>query len=360
MRVHFDIGHPAHVHLFKHAIWSLAGDGHTVAVTSREKEVTTDLLDAYDIEHTVLSRKRPGTLGTVTEWGLRELRTIRFARRFDPDVVVSRILPTSAHAATLADSACVIVNDTENVETMAKFTAPMIDYWCTPESYQDDYGEGHRRHAGVQELAYLHPNWFEADREGLREHGVDPDEPYFVLRFVSNEAYHDDNRQGIRTETKCALVDRLSERGTVYVSSEGDVPPELEANVVPVPPEDVLDLLAEANLMVTDSGTMATEAALLATPTVRYESPHEQGTLGAFVELESHGLIEQTTDQDEVERRALDLADSPDAEARWRATRDAYLEEATDVTRYMLDLVEEAAGYEERGDRQVREETVDD
>lgn len=343
MRVHFDVGHPAHVHLFKNAIRSLSNEGHTVAVTSREKEMTTDLLEAYDLEHTVLSRKGSGTLRTVSEWCLRGLRTVRFARRFDPDVVVSRVLPTSMPAAKLAGAATLMVNDTEDVETLAPFIAPLVDYWCTPESYQDDYGDGHRRHAGVQELAYLHPNWFSVDRAMLREHGVEPDEPYFVLRFVSNEAYHDGNRQGIRTRTKREIVERLSERGTVYVSSEEDLPPGFDGHEVPVPLEAIHDLLAEANLMVTDSGTMAIEAALLATPTVRYESPDAYGTLGAFVELESHDLVEQVTDQEALARRARDLAQSPDATSRWLRRRDRYLEETTDVTRYMLDLIEEAA-----------------
>jgi predicted glycosyltransferase len=343
MRVHFDVGHPAHVHLFKNAVRSLAGTGNRVAVTSREKEVTTDLLDAYGIEHTVLSSQGSGTFATVSEWGLRELRTLRFARRFDPDVVVSRLVPTAVHGAKAAGAASVVFADTENVEHVARVTAPLVDYFCTPESYRHDYGKHHRRHPGVQELAYLHPDRFEPDRELLRDHGVDPEEPYFVLRFVTNEAHHDADREGFGSATKRDVVADLSEHGTVYVSSEGDLPPGLDGHEVPVPPEAIHDLLAEADLMATDSGTMATEAALLGTPTVRYESPAAEGLLGAFVELESHGLVEQVTDEAAVKRRAVELATSPDAGRQWRERRDRYLEEATDVTDYMLEVIEEAA-----------------
>ena len=343
MRVHFDVAHPAHVHLFKNAIRTLARDGHTVAVTSRRKEVTTDLLDAYDIEHTVLSSQGSGTLATVAEWGLRELRTLLFARRFDPDVVVSRLVPTAVHGAKVAGAESVVFADTENVEHVARVTAPLVDYYCTPQSYQKDYGRRHRRHAGVQELAYLHPDWFEPDREVLRAHGVDPEEPYYVLRFVTNEAHHDADRQGFAAAAKRDLVADLSEHGTVYVSSEGDLPPDLGGHEVPVPPEAIHDLLAEADLMATDSGTMATEAALLGTPTVRYESPAAEGLLGAFVELADSGLVEQFTDEASVRRRALELATSTEAGREWRERRDRYLEGATDVTEYMLDVIEEAA-----------------
>ena len=40
MRVLFDMGHPAHVHLFKNIIKKLTADGHEVKITARDKEVT--------------------------------------------------------------------------------------------------------------------------------------------------------------------------------------------------------------------------------------------------------------------------------------------------------------------------------
>lgn len=343
MRVQFDVAHPAHVHLFRNAIESLAGDGHTVAVTAREKEMTTDLLDAYGIEHTVLSSRRSGTIGTVTEWGLRELRTLRFARRFDPDVVVSRLVPTAVHGAKVAGAASVVFADTENVEHVARVTTPLIDHFCTPESYQHDYGANHRRHPGVQELAYLHPDRFTPDREVLEAHGVDPDEPYYVLRFAQLDAHHDGERRGLLPETKRELVEELSELGTVYVSSEGDLPPGLDGHEMPVPPAEIHHLLAEADVLATDSVTMATEAGLLGTPAVRYEAPAVEGVLGALVEIESRGLVDLTTEDDALKRRTLELAASDEAAEEWTEKRDRYLEDSIDVTGYMLDVIEEAA-----------------
>lgn len=343
MRVYFDVGHPAHVHLFKNAIRTLRDEGHEVAVTSREKEVTTDLLDAYDIDHTVLSVQGEATWELLAEWTLREFRTVRFARRFDPDVVVSRIVPPAVHAAKLVGAASVVFADTEDVRNVARVTAPLVDYWCTPESFQDDYGRRHRRHAGVQELAYLHPDWFEVDRDSLREHGVDPDAPYAVLRFVSMRAHHDVGRNETSAETKRALVERLSEYGDVYVSAEGELPPELAEFESPVPPEAMHDLLAAADLMVTDSWTMATEASLLATPTIRSIPSEDDRLMGVFEELACYDLVELIADDDEVLRRAVELAESPDAEAEWTERRDRYLAATTDVTAYMLDVIEEAA-----------------
>ncbi len=346
MRVLFDIAHPAHVHLFKHAIRELAREDHAVCVISREKEVTTQLLDAYGIEHTVLSSKGTYKLSLLTEWSMRELRTLKFALAFDPDVIVSRVVPTAVHAATLTGAGSVVFSDTEHSWKIARLIAPLTDYWCTPESFNDDYGRPHHRHKGFHELAYLHPNWFTPDRERLREYGVDPDEPYFVLRFVSMGAHHDVSRNGLSAETKRRLVEELSAHGTVYISSEGPLPDDLKAYEVPIPPEAIHDLLSEAKLMVTDSETMATEAALLGTPTIRSNSHAENDVLGIFVELEERELVISTADETAARETALELATSSTASEEWTERRDKLLDETIDVTEYMLEVIKNAAGGE--------------
>ena len=47
MKILIDIGHPAHVHYFKHFIWTMREKGHTIYITSRNKEVAFSLLEYY-------------------------------------------------------------------------------------------------------------------------------------------------------------------------------------------------------------------------------------------------------------------------------------------------------------------------
>ena len=347
MRVLFDVTHPAHVHLFKGAIGELEDEGHAVRVTSREKEITTELLDAYDIEHTVLSRKGSRKLELAGEWALRELRTLRVARAFDPDVVVSHLSPSAVHAARLVGAESVVFNDQEHPDTVPRLTAPLTTAYCTPASYGADRGEPHRRYDGFHELAYLHPDRFEPDRGTLRAHGVDPDEPYFVLRFVSMGAHHDVGERGISSATRRRLVEALSERGPVYVSTESPLPASLSANRLPVPPAAMHDLLAEASLLVTDSATMAMEAGVLGTPVVRSNSIDEDGNFGNLAELAAYDLVESVSD-DRVVEVARRIATDPDADDRWSERRDRLLEDCIDVTAYILEVVREVAGEERR------------
>lgn len=340
MRALFDVSHPAHAHLFKHAIAALEADGHDVRVISREKEVTTSLLDAAGVDHTPLSARGDGPLSLAGEWVGRELRVLRTALGFDPDVVVSRLNPAAVHAATVTGATSIIFHDTEAAGALARATLPLADVVCTPAAIEETWG-GQRRYDGFQELAYLHPSRFDPDPEALRREGVAVDDPYTVLRLVAGDAHHDYGNRALSSEGVDRVVDALSDLGPVYASveDEADRPPGTEP--LPVPPEDLHDLLAFADCYVGDSNTTAVEAGLLGTPAIRYDT-FGAGALANFVELEAeYALVRSTGDEDElidmVERAATDPAGVNEA---WERRRNAVLAEKVDVTGYMLDLID--------------------
>lgn len=344
MRALFDVSHPAHVHLFKHAIDELDREGHAVRVLSREKEVTTELLDAAGIEHRPLSRKGESPLALAREWLGRELRVLRAVQRFDPDIVVSRLNPAAVHAARLTSTPSVVFHDTEAAGTLASWTLPLADVVCTPAAL-DERWSGQRRYQGYQELAYLHPSRFDPEPQALREAGVPVDEPYSVVRLVAGDAHHDYGNDALPGAVRDCVVDVLGELGPVYASVEADgtVPDGTEP--LPVPPERLHDLLAFADCYVGDSNTTAVEAGLLGTPALRYDTFGE-GTLQNFVELESeYGLVQSTGDGERLVELVKGVARQPDAAAaRWREARNRLLAEKVDVTGYMLDLLELEVG----------------
>jgi predicted glycosyltransferase len=51
MRIVVDIGHPAHVHLFKNFVWEMQKRGHEILITASKKEVSLRLLDAYGFDY---------------------------------------------------------------------------------------------------------------------------------------------------------------------------------------------------------------------------------------------------------------------------------------------------------------------
>jgi len=337
-----DVTHPAHVHLFRNAITALEERGHEVSVASREKDVTTELLDAYGIEHTPLTGKQTGRFALPREWVSRELRLFRFMRATSPDVVLSHLNPAAAHVSRALGVPNVVFHDTEVAGLVERFTAPFAEVVCTPAEFDREVPVRQLRYEGFHELAYLHPARFEADPQPLYEAGIDPYEPFSVVRLVAMDAHHDHGSGGFSREQVADLVEGLSEHGDVYVTGENDLPDELGAYEAPTPPEAMLDLLAFADLYVGDSGTMATEAGLLATPAVRYNPLDSE--MSVFEELAEYGLVTSTMDADEAVERALTLAADPDAGARWRRRRRELLAEKVDVTALAVELAEEVGG----------------
>ncbi len=356
MKVHFDVGHPAHVHLFKHAIDEVEARGHETLVTSREKEVTTQLLDAYGVDHVPISEKGTSTLDLAKEWIVRELKLVWHARRFDADVVVSHFNPSAAHAAAVTGAESVVFNDDEVAAgSLGMVTHPFASAVVTPSCFREDLGEAHRTYEGFHELAYLHPDRFEPDPEGLEARGVAVDEPYYVLRFVAWGAHHDVGESGFSRRAKRELVEFLDERGTVYITSEDPLPGEFEEYRLPVPPEDVHDLLYYADGYVGDSQTMALEAGILGTPAVRSNSFAASDDVSNVVHLEeTYGLLRSFGDERAAVETVKELVDDPRTQDRWNDRREALLEECVDVTDAIVDVVLELGG-DERG----RERTED-
>ena len=344
MNVHFEVGHPAHVHLFKHAVSELNARGHETLVTARETEVTTDLLDAYGIDYRVLSKQGETTPRLLLEWTLRELKLIRAIRKFDSDVVVSHLSPVAAQAARVTGTPSVTFTDDEvATRSLSKLTLPFTSRVCTPACFEMDFGEKHRRYDGYHELAYLHPDRYEPDPRPLREHGVAVDEPYFILRFVSWAAHHDVGETGISTEGKRELVEYLSEHGRVYITSESPLPASFEEYRLPVPPELIHHLLFYADGYIGDSQTMAIEAGVLGTPAIRTNSFVGSADLSTFRELESHGLVYNLNEERAAIEKMKTFIEDPDTAAKWERRRSQLLAEREDVTDVVVEETLETA-----------------
>lgn len=345
MRLLFDILHPAHVHVFKHAIRELGARGHQVAITLREKDIARQLLDEYGFEYRVLSHKRTGA-GLALEFAERGFRLWRVIDEFRPHFLAGIMGPSIAAVGRLRrvaarDRARVAVfYDTEIAKLTNAFAYPLADYVCTPDCYQGAVRGNHIRYPGYHELAYLHPDRFTPDPEMVRARGIDPTAPYFVVRFVSYEASHDLTTRGLPLERKVALVRALSRHGRVLITSEAELPPDLMPYRAPVPVQDIHHVLAFARLLVGESATMASECAVLGVPAI-YVSPLGRGYTDD--EEQRYGLVHNFTGarfQEDFVATAERLVADPELGVKARSARARLLADKVDVTAWMLDFFE--------------------
>jgi predicted glycosyltransferase len=337
MRVLVDMGHPADVHFYKYTIWRLQDRGHEVLISARDKDVTLALLDHYSFLYRTLSASGSGLWGLFREFLQREWALLRLIREFTPDIVTDVGGTFIVPVCRLLGKPSVVFTDTEHVKIDRYLTYPRAGVVCTPQCFKLDFGRHHVRYAGYQELAYLHPDYFRPDPAVLDELGVSAGEPFIVLRFVAWKAGHDLGQHGFSLSLKREAVKTLSRYGKVFITSEAELPAEFEPFRITVPPHRMHDILAYARLYIGEGATMASEAALLGTPSVYVNTL----SVGYLEEMQrQYELAFCYSDAGQGIGKAVELLTKRDLRAEWQAKRTKLLQEKGDVTAFMVELIE--------------------
>jgi hypothetical protein len=339
LKLLFEVTHPKHVHLFRHAIEELRRRGHDIRITARRKDITTDLLDAFGLEYECISERTGGISSLAKELIVRDWRLWKIARRFRPDIIIGRVGTSAAHVGFLIRRPVLVFEDTEHAWLQQWITFPLTTRIFTSMHYEKDWGRKHDRYASFDELAYLHPKRFRPDPEIANQFGIRADGPYILVRFVSWQAAHDDPRMSANDAEREHLVRRLEAHGRVWISSEGPLPDSIAPNRLPTPPHQFHHILAFARLYFGDSTTVGCEAALLGVPAV-VANPLYCGYLRRLEmcyelcnQFDSFGPA-----IDEAERLLTD----PSLPRLCQERRNRLLDRESDLTEWMVDRIEAA------------------
>ncbi len=339
MRILVEILHPAHVHFFRNAVRKWRERGDEVLVLSRDKDVAKQLLDAYGIPHISISKLGRHKWQLGVELLVRDGRMLKHALRFSPDVLVGIMGVSIAPVGRLLRRPAVVFYDTENATITNRFVYPLAHSVCTPQCYQGVVRGRHVAYPSYHELAYLHPVHFTPDPGVVARAGVDPNSSYFLLRFVSWQASHDLGEQGLGRDLQKRLVALLQPHGRVLISSEQPLPDGFEPLRFSAPPEDMHHFIAHARMLIGESATMASEAAVLGVPafyiadTGRGYTDEQQDRYGLV-----HNYKRSQSDQALLEIQRL-LA-MPDLAAVSASLRRRLLQERIDTTDWMMRYVD--------------------
>ena len=340
LNVCFTIRHPARVHLYKNPIGILEESGHNVDTFVVRSDIITELLDNYGIDYQVLANDSSSLPRLFFEQAKVETKLLAKSLAVHPDVMVDGVAAT--HVAKLVGAKSVIFSDTGHAEFTQKLSFPFVDRICTPERYHGEVGEKRVTHRSYHELAYLHPNRFEPDPSVLDEIGLDPDDRFVVLRTVGWDAIHDIGKSGF--DSLMDVIDTLEATGAeVLITSEDPLPESAEPYRISVEPHRIHHLMYYADLFIGESGTMASESAVLGTPAVYVSSIR----LGYLDELEDRfGLVFNYSGPERQRnglQKAVSILEDYD-EGVWTERRRTMLEEKVDMTDVILEQITELYG----------------
>ena len=337
MNVLIQLSHPAHFHLYKLVAKNLIDNSHKVLFVIKSKDILEQLLQNAGLPYVNINQHahRGSKLGILWDMLMREWRIVRLCRKHKIDLLTGST-PDIAHAGWWLHKWRVNTgeDDLAVVPAFAKIASPFIQSFVAPDPCDAGQIEPKTAHyPGYHELAYLHPNHFTPDPEIVRSYGIpvlpldhstnsslqpETAQPYFILRFASLNAHHDNGIKGINTEVAQRLINILSPHGRIYITSERPLEPQFEQYRIHINPLDMHHVMAFASLYIGDSQTMAAEAGVLGVPFVRFND--FVGRIGYLRELEDkyelgYGIHASVLADDSPIRRADGSAQPSGVEA---------------------------------------------
>lgn len=344
MKIVVDINHPAHVHYFKNFIWEMQKKGHEILITASEKDISYTLLDNYGFSYVKIGNYGKSILQKMINIPVLDLKMFLAVRKFRPDLFLGFGSIRAAHVSKVMRKPYVAFDDSEPSPFEHILYVPFADAILTPTSFRKNFGRKHHFYNGYIELSYLHPYYFSPNPSSLEIIGENPDSRFVLMRFVAWNAMHDVGKKGFDLASKIRAVKEISKEMNVYISAEGVLPKELEPYKIKIPPEKIHDILYYSQMLIGDSQTMTTEAALLGTPAIRCNSFVGEHDMGNFIELEcDYGLIFNFSDSKLAIDKALVLLKEPHLKLNWAEKRKELLKNKIDVTSFMVEYIENFA-----------------
>ena len=342
MNILIDIGHPAHVHLFKNAAKDLEKHGHKVFFSVRYIPVAKRLMEIYGMNPYVdLGKKEDSLIGKAKTVLHQDLTMLRFVQKEKIDLGISSGIVLS-HVSKLSKMKSIIFDDDDDSAEplVVKFGHPFAAATFTPDSITRKTPKT-IYYAGTHELAYLHPNRFTPDPSILSKAGIAEGERFFIMRFVAFKGHHDINQGGLSLEQKQKLIDLLKPYGRVIITSERPIEPEFEQYRLPVPPEEIHSLMAYASMFLGDSQTMTSEAAILGVPALKCNT--FAGRLSVPNELEQKYGLCYAYHPDDFEKfydHVKRLLEDEHTKEEWAEKRKRFLADKIDVTAFFTWFIE--------------------
>lgn len=330
----FFIVHPAKFYLFKETINRLLKNGCKVDVLIISKDVLENLVkeEGWDYRNLFPKGRKINFLPpkltaifsaliTVIKLFWYLLLNKRYKRFITDDILV---IP----GYILSIPTYLFIDNDYHTLSFGRYLLSFASKIIAPESTKIGKFEYKKiSFKGNKAIAHLTPKYFTPNKNILNA----VEEKYFFLRLAKLNAIHDDGENnGIIDENLDRIIEQLNDFGQILISAERELPPKYEKYRLNINPKDVAHYINFASLVITDSGTMATEAAVLGVPNILLNNLAEK--CGVHRELKNRfGLQHYYDNFEDAYIKIVELLKEEDLRFRWEDSKRNFLKYIDDL-----------------------------
>jgi uncharacterized protein len=337
-------GHPSQYLFLRQTIKTLTTKGHNTDILIKSKDILENLIinDGFKY-HNILPKERKNNKFSIF-WSMlkRDFRLYKFVRKKHYDLFIGTD-PSLAHIGFLKKVSIIttLEDDSDVIPMIVKTTYPFTSTILTPEVCNvGKYTYKKTGYNGYMKLSYLHPSIFVPDFNKIN---TVINSPYVLIRLSKLNAHHDFGISGLNSSLLKSIIAKVETTGRkIIISSEAEIiDPNLKCYTKKINPSDMHHYLYYADMLISDSQSMSVEAAMLGTPSIRYND--FAGKISVLEELESKYALTfgiKTSEQNKLFNKIDELFLILNLKEEFQRRRKKMLADKIDVTAFMIWFIE--------------------
>tara|TARA_B000000437_G_C11675391_1_gene317237 strand:+ start:509 stop:1609 length:1101 start_codon:yes stop_codon:yes gene_type:complete len=336
----FFLVHPAKYHFHKVQINKLIYNGHKVDILITKKDMLEQLVKEEGWNYTNLFPKGRKLMFSNVFFSvpyfffLTIYRLLKYTKNKKYDLFIGDLLTIVGLIRRVPtifatdDTLKAVPQGAIFYHTATDIVAPIIT----------DLGPYNKKkigYFGYKAIAHLHPNHFKPRAENLPSELVG--KKYFFIRATGFQASHDIGKKGIDNQLLNEIIDRLLPHGKIIISSERPLTKEFEKYLYKFKKTQIGEVLAFAELFISDSTTMTSEAAYLGTPSVEYDDYFHE--IEQMLELkDKYKLIHcyRTSEQVDFLNKINHLLSKENLRKEYKKRQSKLLSDSIDVSSFLV------------------------
>jgi predicted glycosyltransferase len=344
MKILFYFGHPAQYLFLRKSIKSLLNNGNTVKILIKSKDVLEDLLLQDNLRYTNILPQERGNSKIAIAFSLlkRNIAILPIMLKFKPNLMIG----TDATIAQLGwlfnvNRITITEDDYDVIKTLGNLSYPFTQTILCPSACP--VGKWNYKkigYAGYMKLGYLHPNVFKRENKVLDKYNLK--KKYTIIRLAKLTAHHDFGIKGIDESFLDEIISVFEKHSiTIFISAEGNISKKYQKYLFTINPNDMHQILANAEFLICDSQSMTMEASMLGVPSIRFSS--FAGRISVLEELEHKYELTfgvNPNNPQKLIKKLEELLSNNNLSEIFQGRRKKMLKDKIDVTAFLIWFIE--------------------